>query len=75
MPVKSLSRDGKVIEQGRLSKLLAYRGLERMPIETAEAGDIIVIAGLTQTNVADTIAAPEVTVALPSQPIDPPTLR
>jgi GTP-binding protein len=74
MPVKSLSRDGKVIEQGRLSKLLAYRGLERLPIESAEAGDIIVIAGLTQTNVADTIAAPEVTVALPSQPIDPPTL-
>jgi GTP-binding protein len=74
MPVKSLSRDGKVIEQGRLSKLLAYRGLDRVPIETAEAGDIIVIAGLTQTNVADTIAAPEVTVALPSQPIDPPTL-
>jgi GTP-binding protein len=74
MPVKSLSRDGKVIEQGRLSKLLAYRGLERLPIESAEAGDIIVIAGLTQTNVADTIAAPEVTAALPSQPIDPPTL-
>ena len=74
MPVKSLGRDGKVIEQGRLSKLLAYRGLDRVPIETAEAGDIIVIAGLTQTNVADTIAAPEVTAALPSQPIDPPTL-
>jgi GTP-binding protein len=74
MPVRSLARDGKVIEQGRLSKLLAYRGLERLPIETAEAGDIIVIAGLTQTNVADTIAAPEVAVALPSQPIDPPTL-
>jgi GTP-binding protein len=74
MPVKSLARDGKVIEQGRLSKLLAYRGLDRVPIETAEAGDIIVIAGLTQTNVADTIAATEVTAALPSQPIDPPTL-
>ena len=74
MPVKSLARDGKVIEQGRLSKLLAYRGLERVPIESAEAGDIIAVAGLTQTTVADTIAAPEVTTPLPAQPIDPPTL-
>jgi len=74
MPVKSLARDGKVIEQGRLSKLLAYRGLERVPVDSAEAGDIIVVAGLTQTTVADTIAALEVTTPLPSQPIDPPTL-
>ena len=74
MPVKALARDGSLIEQGRLSKLLAYRGLERVPIDSAEAGDIIAIAGLTQTNVADTIGALEVTVALPAQPIDPPTL-
>ncbi|HEY1799197.1 MAG TPA: translational GTPase TypA [Stellaceae bacterium] len=74
MPVKSLSRDGRTIETARLTKLLAYRGLERKGVAEAEAGDIIAIAGLAETTVADTICAPEVTEALPSDPIDPPTL-
>jgi GTP-binding protein len=74
MPVKSLSRDGKVIETSRLTKLLAFRGLERRPIEEAEAGDIIAIAGLADTTVADTICTPEVEAPLPSTPVDPPTL-
>jgi GTP-binding protein len=74
MPVKSLGRDGRVIEQARLTKLQAYRGLERRPIEEAWAGDIIAVAGLAQTTVADTICAPEVTIPLAADPIDPPTL-
>src|SRR5438105_4278147 len=74
MPVKSLSRDGRVIEQARLTKLQAYRGLERRPIHEAQAGDIIAVAGLGQTTVADTICAPEVITPLPADPIDPPTL-
>ena len=74
MPVKALSRDGTMIEQGRLSKLLAFRGLTRMPIEEAEAGDIIAIAGLTETTVADTICAPEQMTPISSTPVDPPTL-
>ena len=74
MPVKSLARDGRTIEQARLTKLLAYRGLERRPIEEARAGDIIAVAGLALTTVADTICAPEVTQALPADPSDPPTL-
>jgi GTP-binding protein len=74
MAVKALARDNSVIEQGRLSKLLAYRGLERVNVEEVEAGDIIAIAGLVKTTVADTICAPEVMEALPAQPIDPPTL-
>src|SRR6202162_1384877 len=74
MPVKSLARDGRVIEQARLTKLLAYRGLDRRPIEEARAGDIIALAGLGPTTVADTICAPEVSAALPADPIDPPTL-
>src|SRR5271154_4295788 len=74
IPVKSLSRDGRTIEQARLTKLLSYRGLDRRPIEEARAGDIIAVAGMTMTTVADTICAPEVTEALPSDPIDPPTL-
>ena len=74
MSVKSLSHDGRVIEQARLSKLLAFRGLERRPIEEAFAGDIIAIAGLTDTTVADTLCASEVTEPLHATPIDPPTL-
>jgi GTP-binding protein len=74
MPVKSLSRDGKQIETARLTKLLAFRGLDRRPIEEAEAGDIIAIAGFAETTVADTICTPEVEAPLPSTPVDPPTL-
>jgi GTP-binding protein len=74
MPVRALSRDGKVLEEGRLTKLLSFRGIERVPVEQAEAGDIIAIAGLTKTTVADTLADPAVTAAIPSTPVDPPTL-
>jgi GTP-binding protein len=74
MEVKSLSRDGRKIEEARLTKLLAFRGLDRRPIVEAEAGDIIAIAGLEATTVADTICVPEQMEALPSMPVDPPTL-
>jgi GTP-binding protein len=63
-----------VIEHARLTKLLSFRGLERLPIEEAVAGDIVAIAGLTETTVADTIADPLVTAPIPAQAIDPPTL-
>ena len=74
MSIKALSRDGEVVEQGRISKILAFRGLERQPIDSAGAGDIVAIAGLTDATVADTLCAPDVEAALPAQPIDPPTL-
>lgn len=74
MPLKALGREGNVLEQTRLTKLLAFRGLERLPIQEAEAGDIIAVAGFTKATVADTICAPEVTEPIFSQPIDPPTL-
>ena len=74
MPIKILNRDGKVLEQGRATKLLTFKGLERVPVESAEAGDIIAIAGLTEANVSDTFCAPEVTQPLKARPIDPPTL-
>nr|WP_321461514.1 translational GTPase TypA [uncultured Cohaesibacter sp.] len=74
MAVKALSRDGKLIEQGRISKVLAFRGLERAAIEKGEAGDIVSIAGLQKATVADTICAPSVSDAIQAQPIDPPTL-
>jgi GTP-binding protein len=73
-PVKVLDRRGSVVEQGRVSKILAFRGIERTPIDEAEAGDIVAIAGLEKFNVADTLCALDVTVPLQAQPIDPPTL-
>ena len=73
-PVKVLDREGNVVETGRVSKILAFRGIERVPIDEAEAGDIVAIAGLPNFNVADTLCVPEVTEPLQAQPIDPPTL-
>jgi GTP-binding protein len=72
--IKAISRNGDLIETARVTKVLAFRGLERTSVEVAEAGDIVAIAGITQATVADTLCDPEVTEALPAQPIDPPTL-
>jgi GTP-binding protein len=74
MPVKALRNSGETLENARLTKILAFRGLKREPVEEAFAGDIIAVAGLEQTTVADTICVPEVTTPIPAQPIDPPTL-
>jgi len=74
MPIHAIDADGKVIETGRATKLMAFRGLERVPVEEAQAGDIISLAGLTVATVANTIADPAVTQPLSAQPIDPPTL-
>jgi GTP-binding protein len=75
MAIHALDRDGKEIERGRITKVLAFRGLKRAPVdEGAEAGDIVAIAGLSKATVADTLCAMDVTTALPAQPIDPPTI-
>ncbi|MGJ8617092.1 MAG: translational GTPase TypA [Sulfitobacter sp.] len=72
--VKALSRDGTLIENFRVTKIMAFRGLSQQAIDVAEAGDIVSIAGMSKATVADSIVAPSVTTALPSQPIDPPTI-
>ncbi|MCX7305919.1 MAG: translational GTPase TypA [Hyphomicrobiales bacterium] len=74
MQVKVLANDGSVVETGRISKILAFRGLERQPIDEAQAGDIVAIAGLSKGTVADTFCDPSVTEPLHAQPIDPPTV-
>ena len=74
MPLHALSRDGKVLEQARLTKLLAFRGLKREPVEEARAGDIVAIAGFAKPTVADTLCEISLRTPLDSQPIDPPTL-
>ena len=72
--VKVLDHEGKLVEQGRVSKVLAFRGLERVALDEAVAGDIVSIAGLPNATVAHTICVPEIDAPLPAQPIDPPTL-
>jgi GTP-binding protein len=72
--VKVLDRNGALVEEGRLTKVLAFRGLERAGVEEAAAGDIVAIAGLPEATVSHTICAPEVIFPLPAQPMDPPTL-
>ncbi|MDW3205023.1 MAG: translational GTPase TypA [Alphaproteobacteria bacterium] len=72
--VKGLGRNGKTLETGRLTKLLAFRGLKREPVEHASAGDIVAIAGMTVATVADTICDPSVTEPVPGRPIAPPTM-
>ncbi len=73
-PLKALSREGRLIETFRVTKVLGFRGLERVPVEEAQAGDIVALAGMSEANVADTLCDPATDVALPAQPIDPPTL-
>ncbi|WP_170782417.1 translational GTPase TypA [Ruegeria lacuscaerulensis] len=72
--LKALSRDGTLIENFRASKILAFRGLAQQPIDVAEAGDIVTIAGMSKATVADSLVSPQVDEALPAQPIDPPTI-
>ena len=72
--IKALSRDGAEIERFRVSKILAFRGLARQPVDQAEAGDIVALAGMTKPTVADTLCDLAVSTAIPAQPIDPPTI-
>ena len=74
MPLKVLRRDGTLVETGRLSKLMGFRGLERVTIDEAVAGDIIAIAGLTDATIPDTIGTMELTAPRYAIPVDPPTL-
>ena len=75
MPIHALDNDGKIVETGRASKIMAFRGLERVPVDEAQAGDIISIAGLTARDRRRTRSpTPTVTEPLHAQPIDPPTL-
>ncbi len=74
MPLKAIRHDGTLVENFRATKVLAYRGLERVPVDEASAGEIVAIAGMTDATVADTLCDPSVEQPLPAQPIDPPTL-
>ena len=74
MPIKAIDVDGNVVEDGRATKIFAFRGLERVPVDEAQAGDIVAIAGVIKATVSNTIADIAVTEPLKARPIDPPTL-
>ncbi len=74
MPIRVFNQASEQVEQGRIAKLLSFRGLERIAVDEAQAGDIVAVAGLEKSTVADTICAMEVTTPIKAQPIDPPTL-
>src|SRR5678815_3854376 len=74
MPIKALDVNGNVVEDGRATKVFAFRGLERVPVESAEAGEIVAIAGLIKATVCNTFADPTITEPLHAREIDPPTL-
>ena len=72
--VQALSRIGQKVEQFRVTKIRAFRGLGLEDIDEALAGDIVSLAGMTKATVADTICALAVDEPLAAQPIDPPTI-
>ncbi|WP_375261328.1 translational GTPase TypA [Palleronia sp.] len=72
--VKALSRQGQLIEQFRVSRIRAFRGVDYTDIDEAAAGDIVTLSGMQKATVADTICALAVDEPLYAQPIDPPTI-
>ena len=72
--IKALGRDGRQIESFRATRIMAFRGLSQQPIDLAEAGDIVTIAGMSSATVADTLCDPSVSEAIQAKPIDPPTI-
>jgi GTP-binding protein len=74
MTLKALRHDGTLVETFRATKVLGYRGLERIPVDEASAGEIVAISGMTDATVADTLCDPSVEIPIQAQPIDPPTL-
>ena len=72
MPLKVLRADGTVVETGRLTKLMSFNGLDRVPVDEAQAGDIIAIAGLTDATIPDTLGAPDLAAPIQAIPVDPP---
>jgi GTP-binding protein len=73
-PIRAMDVHGAKVEEGRATKIFAFHGLDRVPVEQAEAGDIIAIAGLMNATVSNTIATPAITTPIKARPIDPPTL-
>ena len=73
-PILLARRDGRQ-EPARVTALLTYRGLERLEVERAEAGDIVAVAGCESIGIGDTITDPADPRPLPPPEIDEPTVQ
>lgn len=74
MNFKAINLKGEIVEQGRLTKLHVFRGVEKVAVDEAMAGDIVSIAGLEKASVSDTLCDIAVIEPIKSTPIDPPTM-
>ena len=72
--VKAINMNVELVENAKITKIIEHRGIEKVSLESASAGDIVVVAGFSRATVADTLCAPDVTEPIPAMPIDPPTL-
>ena len=73
MPVTIIGDDGKT-RNGKMQQIFGYHGLDRVEVDRAQAGDIIVFTGLDPLNISDTICDPAAVEALPPLTIDEPTV-
>jgi GTP-binding protein len=73
MPVSIINKDGQV-RQGRILQVLAYNGLDRTEVPSANAGDIIAITGIDALKISDTICDPSKVEALTPLTVDEPTV-
>ncbi|MCO6516573.1 MAG: translational GTPase TypA, partial [Snodgrassella sp.] len=72
--VVAIMNEDQQIGQGRINQLLGFKGLERIPLQEAEAGDIVTISGLEDIGIGVTIADREQPQGLPMLSVDEPTL-
>ncbi len=72
--IKAINLKGEKVDEGKLTKIFRYEGTKKVPIEIGEAGDIVVVAGLENANVADTICDLSIKTPIKATPIDPPTM-
>lgn len=73
MPVSIIDKNGKT-RSGKVGQVFGYLGLERLPVDSASAGDIIAITGIEPVNISDTVCSPDEVVALPALSVDEPTV-
>ena len=72
-PVVVVDKDGNK-RNGRILKIMGYHGLERVDVESAQAGDIVCVTGIDSLNISDTLCDPKVVEALPALSVDEPTV-
>ena len=66
--------EGEMPKKAKIGQLFSFSGMERVPVETAEVGDIVLVTGVEELSIGTTLAAVDTPEALPPIMIDEPTL-